>query len=317
MEKMIQLPKGIFTLSIDTELAWGTRGRASLRPDYERTRVVIDRLLGLCEKYHIAATWAVVGHLFLDHCEPVNGVKHPEIMSPRSDWFSVDPATDVQTDPIWYGKDIVEKIRSCKVPQEIGCHTFSHVRADDPGCSEACFESELRACQSIAVLQALPKLTSFVYPENVVRHVPLLSRNGFTAYRGPDNTWYRHAPGLLKRVAHVVDEYALIPARTVMPKFEDGIWNIPGSYYYPHRHGWGKGLPVMARVRKVVKGIDEAMQQKRVFHLWFHPFNIASDPNGLIGGLEMIFKVVDAARKSQDLEQLTMRQIVDICQPRL
>ncbi|HLF03846.1 MAG TPA: polysaccharide deacetylase, partial [Dehalococcoidia bacterium] len=136
-----QLPTGTFMLSIDTELAWGSVYNGSFRQrlgHYARTREAITRLLALSERYHISATWAVVGHLFLDQCRAVDGIKHPEIIRPEyswfgGDWFDADPSSDLGTDPFWYGPDIVGQIQECRVPQEIGCHGFSHMIAGDLG----------------------------------------------------------------------------------------------------------------------------------------------------------------------------------------
>ena len=60
-------------------MAWGVvhRGDITGNYTYRSEREVIERLLQLFEKYDIAATFAIVGHLFLDRCKPVNGRKHP------------------------------------------------------------------------------------------------------------------------------------------------------------------------------------------------------------------------------------------------
>ena len=52
------------------------------RRDYGAERAVIDQILEVFDRYDISATWAIVGHLFLDHCAPVDGRAHPEIVRP-------------------------------------------------------------------------------------------------------------------------------------------------------------------------------------------------------------------------------------------
>ena len=118
----IPLNSGVFLLSIDTELAWGGVHSGSFvrrRHMYEGTRDAISRLLEIAERYDIRATWAVVGHLLLDKCTPVNGRKHPELVRPSYSWFSGDwlkhdPCSDAAMEPFWYGPDIVESIMSCR-----------------------------------------------------------------------------------------------------------------------------------------------------------------------------------------------------------
>ena len=144
--------RGVFTISIDFELIWGTldkHGPERFRAACELERKeIIDRLLGLFEEFEIPATWCIVGHLFLAECQADNGQKHPEIVRPthpwmQQDWFAFDPCDSEQHDHLFLGRSLVEKIRACRVAQEIGCHTFSHVIFGDPGCSRATAESEL------------------------------------------------------------------------------------------------------------------------------------------------------------------------------
>jgi peptidoglycan/xylan/chitin deacetylase (PgdA/CDA1 family) len=147
---------------------FGRRRHLSQRIDlFNATRSCITEIIKLLEQHQIHATWAIVGHLFLDECQAVGCIKHPEIIRPQyhwhsNDWFTCDPCTNLVKDPLWYGSDIVRQILSCKVKQEIGCHTFSHVIVGDAGCSSSCFNSELHAC-----LQAASKLEinlrSFVF----------------------------------------------------------------------------------------------------------------------------------------------------------
>jgi peptidoglycan/xylan/chitin deacetylase (PgdA/CDA1 family) len=303
-----QPEKGIFLLSLDTELAWGTRGNKAYVKDYEKTREVILRLLRLLEKYEIRATWAVVGHLFLDQCSVKDGMKHPEIEDVPSHWFDIDPCTDLDHDPMWYGSDIIKQIQNCRVPQEIGSHTFSHMVADE--CSGRCFVSELRAARRLAEKEGI-ELKSLVFPKNHVAFTSELAKEGFTSFRGSDENWYARFSGAWKKIAHMIDNYFVIPSPSIFPRKEKRVWNIPGSYFYVHARGWAKWLPVSFRVRKTLAGIDRAVKERRMFHLWFHPFNISSNPDGLLEGLERIFSRIALLRASGQLENWTMQETAE------
>ena len=127
-------PRGVFTLSLDFELLWGTvdlfgPGRFRRACEVERD-IVVERLLGLLEEFEISATWCILGHLFLAACRRSGGRAHPDIVRPRhawvrGDWLRHDPCTDETRAPLYYGRSLVEKIRACRVPQEIGSHSFS------------------------------------------------------------------------------------------------------------------------------------------------------------------------------------------------
>src|SRR5687767_9232224 len=106
------LERGVFVLSLDTELAWGSFDHtpvAAFANRYPDLRGTIRRLLDLFERYELSATWAVVGHLFLDSCQRGgDGRAHPECLRPQyrwypHDWLGADPCTDRHTDPLWYG----------------------------------------------------------------------------------------------------------------------------------------------------------------------------------------------------------------------
>jgi peptidoglycan/xylan/chitin deacetylase (PgdA/CDA1 family) len=308
----VSLDKGIFMLSIDTELAWGGVHNRSFRTRkelYKRSREVVDDLLALLERYSIRATWAVVGHLFLDRCRPMDGVKHPEIVRPKypwfkGDWFEEDPCSDLGTKPFWYGRDIVEKLLNCKVPQEVACHGFSHMIIGTQGCSREAFASELAACK-LAARHFGVELRSFVYPRNAIAHVDVLAKYGYVAYRGVNKKWFIRLPAKLQIPAYVLD-YLFFPPRVVRPGLHQGIWSFRDSYFYGHKKGVWRLVPVWWRVLMANRGLDAAVKKSGIFHLWFHEFNLASEPRSLLNGLDSIFQRVQQLRHDGKLENLTM-----------
>src|SRR5262249_19504817 len=175
----ITLDRGVFTISIDFELIWGTLdlfGPGQFRRACEIERnVIIDRLLDLFVEYNVPATWCVLGHLMLESCPLAARRKHPEITPPghswqRADWFEHDPCSSEDIASVFYARSLVEKIQACPVPQEIGCHSFSHVIFGDPGCSRETAESELLACMRAARELGI-EMRSFAFPRNEVGHL--------------------------------------------------------------------------------------------------------------------------------------------------
>ncbi len=310
------LDKGVFLLSIDTELAWGGVHDGSFRRRthlYRLTREAIARLLALQECYQIRATWAVVGHLFLEPCRPVDGVKHPEVVRPAyawfsGDWFQYDPCTGLEADPFWYGPDIVEAVLRCKTPQEVGSHSFSHAIMGDPGCSREAFQSELRACQEAARPWGI-QLRSFVFPRNSIGHLDALSASGYTAFRGLARPWHGRLPVLGEKALRGLQALSPLAPETSQPRLLDGLIDLPGTYFYLHREGWAKRVPIGARVHKAFLGLEKAARSREIFHLWFHPFNLATDPQGLLSGLEAIFRRVAVLREAGRLDNPTMGEL--------
>ena len=313
----LELNQGVFTLSIDFELIWGTldlfgpeRFRAACTLERE---VIVDRLLDLLAEFEITATWCVVGHLFLDRCEG----RHQEIVRPshswlHGDWFEHDPGSDLERDPIFYGRDLVEKILACRVPQEVGSHSFSHVIFGDPGCSRATAESELTACVGLARERGL-QLRSFVFPRNLVGHLEVLRAYGFDCYRGPEPHWYErwNLPGTVKRLAHLWDVMVAAQPPVVLPEYSSaGLWNIPGSMIYFPMHGMRRYIPLGQRITRARKGLEAAAQQNRIFHLWFHPTNLADETESMFAGLRAIFARVSELRSAGRLQVRSMGALV-------
>lgn len=312
------LDKGVFILSLDTELAWGSAHGSNLSQRlnlFRETRTCIDRLINLLEKYQIHATWAMVGHLFLDQCQAIKGIKHPEIIRPQYlwhtlDWFVNDPCTSLTEDPIWYGLDIVKKILNCSIKQEIGCHSFSHVRVGEPGCSREVFLSEIHACQEEARKLKID-LKSFVFPRNSIAFIDVLANTGFLAYRGIFRQFDSHLPNVLAKIYRIFDQFVPIPPPVVLPKKDHRIWNIPASYFFPITNQSILKIARIPRKWKILNGIRKAKDTRRIFHLWFHPFNLALNPNKLLSDLECIFQEVYRLRDSGKLENLTMGEMAE------
>jgi len=290
--------QAVFTVSIDFELMWGTADRpysADFRSlcEIER-REVVDRLLGLLQEYDISATWGVVGYLFLDRSENVN--------LPRAAIAHKGPAE------LFHGPDLVDRIRLCKVKQEIGSHSFCHIEMDESKCSPLAAESELAECVRQAGKLGI-ELKSFIFPRNLVGHLDVLKRHGFTCYRGPEPHWYAKKRRAIRRLGHLFEIAAAKTPPSVVPHEEGGIWNIPGSMLFTPSFGARRCLPVWMRVLRARRGLDRAVSRNEIFHLWFHPTDLACRVDAMMDGLRRIFEHAARLRESG---QLVIRPMGDL-----
>jgi peptidoglycan/xylan/chitin deacetylase (PgdA/CDA1 family) len=302
---------GVFTLSLDFELLWGTRdlfGIEGFRRACEIEREqVFDRLLALLERHEIPATWCIVGHLFLDRCSG-----HPQIVPPRhawcADWFQHDPCSDETRQPLFYGRSLVEKIRSARVPQEIGSHSFSHVIFDDPGCSRDTARTELAACVEAARALGID-MRSFVFPRNAVGHLDVLREHGFTVYRGVQPGWHNRAPENVRRVVHLLEVMLASTPPVVLPERDGDLWNVPASMIFFPANGLRKYIPMSIRVKRALRGLDAAVKQGRVFHLWLHPTNLSDEIDAMFEALDQIFVRARGLADQGKLRLLPMRDV--------
>jgi len=302
---------GTFILSLDKELVWGSLDHTPAEAwsrRYPDARGVTRELLALLDEVGVPATWAVVGHLFLDRCQRgQNGRAHADIVPPRPDWFAADPCSDAASAPLFYAPDLVDAIGSARAGHEIASHSFSHAVYGD--CSRAAAASDLRAAVAAARARGI-QLQSFVFPRNVEGHHDVLAENGFIAYRGEEPHAYRRLPRPARRIAHFADHALAAAAPVVAPSQRlPGLWNIPGSMMFFPRGGPRDLIPFEARVRKAKRTLDAAVRTGKMFHLWFHPENLTVDRAGMFAALRRILVAVADERERGRIEVATMGQV--------
>ena len=301
-----ELNKPTFIISLDTELLWGYVGYPSseavslMKNDDKKVRGCIDTLLNLFEKHNIPATWAVVGHLFLDHCECEDGIPHKDMPRFKEDWYSADPCTDIQRDPLYYGKDIVEKILSNRIEHEIGYHSFSHVVFSE--CSREVAEAEIKEGVKLAKEFGIT-LKSFVFPENKIGHIEVLKENGFKIYRGENLGRYDPNQSFLIRKFNGGINKIIAPPTE--PKWMNGIWEIPSSMFFCDPQIKFSVLP-RAKI-----GLYRAIKSKKVFHIWLHPHNLLMYPS-LKDDLDKLLGIVAKKRDERKIEVMTMGEFVRV-----
>lgn len=305
----LPLKHGAFTLSLDFELIWGTVdlfGPEGFRAAVlKERREIVDGLLALLDEFEISASWCTVGHLFLGECDG----RHADLARPahswaRGDWYGADPGGTESGESLFLGRSLVEKVLACRTKQEIGFHSFSHVIWGDPGCGREVAESEIAACYRASQWTG-GRPISFVFPRNRPGHLDVLAAHGIRVYRGPGPRWYEkdENPGALGRLAHLAEVALGTAAPTVRPEQgPHGLVNLPGSMIYLPAHGIRGMIPVRQRVQRAKGGLRRAVERSEVFHLWFHPTNLADHYGAMMQGLREVFARVRELRERGRLD---------------
>ncbi|WP_276261522.1 polysaccharide deacetylase family protein [Haloglomus litoreum] len=286
---------GRVVISVDAELGWGFHDRSA--PPERRISAARDgwaTLVELFDEYEVPATWAVVGHLLREDCEP---------------WDDLEPCPCVQSPVLAerarrYAPELVTAVRDADADHELACHSFSHPGFDDITKERA--RSEV--VRSIAAARAHDiTLRSFVFPRNRVGHRDVLAEQGFTAYRGVgparggsrlrrllQTTTGRWTPPL---VSPTVDEYGLV--------------DLPDSLYLFRFEGWPRSVVESVSEDPVVRlfrrGVDAAAESDGVFHCWLHPNNVVADRD--VRRLREILSVLDSRRDEVTLS--TMHEVAE------
>jgi peptidoglycan/xylan/chitin deacetylase (PgdA/CDA1 family) len=301
-----------FTLSLDTELIWGSAHKmssAEFQRRFPDARRVVVRLLRLLEERRVSATWAVVGHLLLpDDRTREAGAIGGGIAWPATARSRLAPAGDRISEPLWYAADAVEQIVGSRVPQELGSHSFSHIRAD--AVDREVFRSELRASKELARHYGV-KLRSFVFPWNVEAHHDVLHEEGFDCFRSQP-TRRPWVVGPLLRAARFREMMLAVDPPTGTPvRHPSGLMAVPASMFFGPRHGVRRYSPLRNLVSRAIVGLRRAASRRELFHLWFHPYNLTTDPDALLLALDRVLIEVSALRESGVIDVLSMSETAD------
>ena len=309
---MSQGQPAVFVISIDLEMSWGAihHGQPYESDRFSNERQIVREVLDLMEEYRIAGTWAIVGHLFLSACAPQHGIKHPAIIRPdyqwhSADWYEMDTCSDVEHEPTWYAPDLVETIRDCSMPQEIGSHSFGHIIVGDPGCGREAFRTDLAACVTAATAMGID-LRSFVFPRNSIDYVDVLEEEGFIAFRG-------HPPGQPEdisvwrsRLLRLIDTVRPRSSSAVWPSRHGGLLDVPQTYFFDPNSVMANRLGGRVWSSLVRRRLSHAVRMGSLFHVWFHPHNLAANPDRARRALEDLFREARRQIEEGGLENLTM-----------
>lgn len=319
-------------LWIEVELAWGLVHRKEIHlqkvtQTSVHVREVLSSVIDLLERYSIPATWSFVGHLLLDRCTrgTINKPAHADMPRPnyswtKGDWYRYDPCTDIEKDPAWYGKDIVDRIvkyvKKTKTPHEIGCHSFSHQQFGDPGCDEELARAEITKCVELMKKNygIIPKV--FAFPRDYVGNLNTLRESGFIAYRNTIPKLYpcleleRTVSNFVKKwfslFIQLLSYYLCFPPHVVtLSETLPGLWSVPGCLAYSKK----RLIPLKLVTAKAIQGVNRAIQEGKIFSMYTHLRNFGENGH-FLSDFEKILAYVSIKRKEGLLEVKTMRGLL-------
>lgn len=277
------------TISIDLELAWGNWDNLSpfhIQNIEFKEREIIDRLLEVFERYGLSVTWAFVAALLDEHSSKnMPGKKS-----------------------LWFAPEIIEKIRKSPVAHDLGSHGGKHRYFNEMTEQEAI--EELEFVSHIHSKYNIP-LNSFVYPRNKVAKTEILAQHGIKVYRGEDRAWHesiRRKQVHLGRAANLIDKMLPIAPQAVKPQINKEICNVPGSMLFFSRNGIRRFAHPSVTLAKLEKGLQNAILDGSVFHLWFHPSNFWSETEQQFAIFETFIKRVTDLINLNQLEVSTMAE---------
>jgi hypothetical protein len=311
---------GYFLFTLDTELAWGyfdSFHPEMFSPDGSRERANVLRVLDLLEEINLAATWALVGHLFYGKCEEC-------AVCPVRDWqgkYESYSHVYGASSPLWYGADMIQALLERAGRHEIAFHGYTHRIFDPATLDEEEARVEIAEWRRVAARWNVRQPTTVVFPRNRLGHLEVFAQNGFNCYRGrqlmpPD---YYSLP-LLGKALNRIDLITQLRTPQVysLPAPAQGMVNLPSS------RGLLRVNPrfemLLARLglehlptASLIRGVEKAAREKKVVHLYVHEWDFRGEMH--FEKLRQVFAAVAEKVRAGQLQSITMgalaRQILD------
>lgn len=239
----------------------------------------------------------------------------------KRDWYQPDPCSILEKEPAFYGKDIIDRVidfvSRTNVTHDVACHSFSHQLFGDSGCTKEVALAEIN--RSLEIMNQLYGIrpTVFIFPRDFAGHLDVLREKGFIAFRGgiPHTISYSETDqgvtGTLRKYislsSYLSSFYLRLPPPTVAIEESYGLKNIPGSMCFNKK----PFIPLNLVTLKAKKGIQRAIKEKKIFHLYTHLINFGQAPDikSFLEDFGEILAYADLQRANQKLEITTMRNL--------
>lgn len=287
-------------LSLDFELHWGVRdkvGRTAFAKQAVGARDAAAWMLELFEDNDVACTWATVGALMARDSEELGALWPAHMPSYHRAAFdaSVELSRGIQPE-LHLAHRLVERIARSR-RQELATHTFSHFLCAEKGADVETFRADLEAAKKAAALHGI-RLQSIVFPRNQIT-APMLRicrEEGLCAYRGharwPDGGTRRteqHHP--LLRLGRLAE--SVLPLARPLPAHaredEHGMVNVPASRFFRVPLIKSARTSQLA-LRKVLAEMRTVAERGGLYHLWWHPHNLAIEDSKSRRQLECVVR---------------------------
>lgn len=270
---------GSFIISLDCEGKWGMADHLEPYLQTNLTDValasVYDHFVGLFARYELPATFAYVMAFTLTGPERAR-LGHLLAKEKRSgdSWLSHHWA-DLDRGNVegWFQPHALDAV-TADGRHEIACHGFCHRPLNEAAISQEEAEAELDAAQTVAEMKGV-SLKTFIFPRNMVGHLPVLQRKGYIGYRA----LLERPAGKLGRAARLAEEFNIWAQPQPPEKPNPGeMVRIPAGYFFNWRWGSRRRVPPGVTVRRWRNLIDRAAEGGGVAHLWLHPHNLITGP---------------------------------------
>jgi peptidoglycan/xylan/chitin deacetylase (PgdA/CDA1 family) len=300
-----------FVLSLDCEFLWGSHmiGGTERFP-YLRSgfTAYYDNILQLLEKYDIRATFAFVGSMGLS-LDEFSSLETSHLGEGYHGWHQYLIQYAKKNSHLWFAPLLLKRVSSANPQHEIASHSLTHICFDDPRVDHSIAKFEFEKSRVVISATTGHNVKTFIFPANRIAHLTTLGTTEYQIFRGDDETWYRALPG--RKMWHFLDQALPFAPKSVQVTSDSKSKKlcVPGSLLLFAYDGTRSIIPDYSRIIKIRQGIDRSIRESKIFHLWFHPWNLGSSTR-MFQVLESVLAFVAAKRDKQLLQVVAMGDLV-------
>lgn len=311
---------GTMVISLDFEGMWGSLGSSDVEGFEIRTGYINDyvhKLLDAFEEFGIHATWGFVGAMLCESNDEVIKYLPKDVFYKKfgisvHDYIHNIPVTSNQK---YYAKNLISEIQRSK-NQEIASHTFSHFYTLESGTSPELFSQELNSFSIITKSLGLAP-TTIIMPRNMINkeYLPIIKEFGYNAIRGRQKALISFGGKERNKVIDFLDAYFPI-RRDLCYKYDDiecyeGVYNIKASMFFrtfDNRFCKFEKL----KINRIKSEMRRAAKKNMIFHLWWHPHNMATNFEWNFNALAEILKEYSLLNQEYGFQSRNMSEVVQI-----
>ena len=322
MNSFKKIKNGIFVISLDFELLWGVHEYQTKESFYENVRgarKAIETMLKLFDRYHIHATWGVVGMLMAESRDELLRYL-PEIKPQYEDvrlsaYQYIDQVGSSEDEDISHlAYSVVCKISEYR-NQEIASHTFSHYNCKAAGQSIQEFSADLQAAQNIAKDKIGKEMRTLILPKNqfIEEYMDAVVEQGFTVVRGNPPMYAYNNSTIIARAMRLIDTYMCVCGRRSYPKENcsgNKLRNIQASAFF-RKYNTRLAFLEKQKVAHIKREMTYAAKKGQVYHLWWHPHNVALHAEKCMAQLEEIFRNYEYLKREYGFESKNMYETAE------
>jgi polysaccharide deacetylase len=317
----MELVAGKLVISLDMELMWGVRDKASKEQYGARVlgeRQATPAMLELFDRNGIHATWAIVGMAMCDGVDELlerAPEERPTYGDPKRSTYHYlgEAGASERQDPYYFAPSIVRQIAACP-GQEICTHTFSHYCCFEPGQMPEQFAADVGAARQQLNDWGI-ECKSIVFPRNQYgsEHLKICRSQGITVYRGGERSWFYRPTAYeeesrVRRLGRLIDSYFPLTGDNLsLPAPNEGMVNVPSSRLLRAYNPRLRGIEAL-RLKRITKAMTHAAKRGAVYHLWWHPHNFGADTTENVAFLSRVLEHFRRLRESCGMQTATMAE---------